>query len=164
MEINEIVKEKWRLLLVEQNSSKQLSQKKTLKNQNKPRKKLQNKSFLWDFWYGISWNLRIWQYPVELQNADGRGQIHDDGYMSHPVESSKRRKQLDDGSYGGTMTVTEWRLHKLRDDDTNSRKRVKTVKTGVFFAFGENFKMLNVVICVLRHFLGDWQRIWFRDG
>lgn len=38
-EINEIVKERWRLLLVEQNSSKQLSQKKTLKNQNKPRKK-----------------------------------------------------------------------------------------------------------------------------
>ena len=77
-ESNEIVKEKWRLLLVEQNSSKQLSQKKTLKNQNKPRKKLQNKSFLWDFGYGICWNLRIWQFFVELQNADTEGQTHDD--------------------------------------------------------------------------------------
>ena len=54
------------------------------------------------------------------------------------------------------MTVTEWRWYKLQDDDTNSRKRVKMVKTGVFFVFGENFEMLNVVICVLRHFLGDW--------
>ena len=77
-ELNETVKEKWRLLLVEQNSSKQLSQKKTLKNQNKPKKKLQNKSFLCDFWYGISWNLRIWQWSVELQNADWQGRIHDD--------------------------------------------------------------------------------------
>ena len=49
------------------------------------------------------------------------------------------------------QTVGWW--HKQQDD---GRKRVKTVKTGVFFAFGENFKMLNVVICVLRHFLGDW--------
>lgn len=45
--------------------------------------------------------------------------------------------------------------HAQWDDATNDMKRVKTVKTGVFFVFGENFKMLNVVICVLRHFLGD---------
>ena len=78
------------------------------------------------------------------------------GDMSYPVESSKRRKQLNDSSNSGMITVTEWQWHKLQDDGTNSRKRVKTVKTGVFFVFGENFKMLNVVICVLRHFLGDW--------
>ena len=51
---------------------------------------------------------------MELQNADGREQIHDGGYMSYPVESSKRQKQLDDDRYGGDdgtnsgmMTVTE---------------------------------------------------------
>lgn len=58
---------------------------------------------------------------------------------SYPVESSKRQ-------------TVGWWWEQL----DGNRKRVKTVKTGVFFAFGENFKMLNVVICVLRHFLGDW--------
>ena len=63
--INEIVKEKWWIVNVEQNSPKRLSQKKTLKNQNKLRKKLQNKSFLWDFGYGNLWNLKIWRFFVE---------------------------------------------------------------------------------------------------
>ena len=36
--------------------------------------------------------------PWNLQNTDRQGRIHDDGYMSCPVESSKRRKQLDDMS------------------------------------------------------------------
>ena len=76
--------------------------------------------------------------------------------MSHPVESSKRRKRLDDSGVSGMVTVKERQWNKLQDDATNGKMRVKMVKTGVFFAFGENFKMLNVVICVLRHFLGDW--------
>ena len=151
---------------VEQNSPKQLSQKKTLKNQNKPRKKLQNKSFLCDFGYGISWNLKIWQLFVEslrrgekvekgrkmlqvglcgsvldlwVRKLSGRYTMMMTDMSSYPVESSKRQ------------TAGWW--HKQLDD---GRKRVKTAKTGVFFVFGENFKMLNVVICVLRHFLGDW--------
>ena len=57
--MNKIVKEKWWIVSVEQNSSKQLLQKKTLKNLTKPRKKLQNKSFLWDFGHGNLWNLKI---------------------------------------------------------------------------------------------------------
>ena len=56
----------------------------------------------------------------------------------------------------GVLPCGIFKKGKQQDDGTNGMKRVKMVKTGVFFVFGENFKMLNVVICVLRHFLGDW--------
>ena len=161
--INEIVKEKWWIVNVEQNSPKQLLQKKTLKNQNKPRKKPSEQIVLVGLWVsyflesqnltvlrGISEKgrkgrkmlqvglcgsvLRLW-----VRKLAGRYTMIMTDMSSCPVESSKRQtagwwwEQYDDG-----------------------RKRVKTAKTGVFFVFGDNFKMLNVVICVLRHFLGDW--------
>ena len=166
MEINEIVKERWWIVNVEQNSPKQLSQKKTLKNQNKLRKKLQNKSFLWDFgmvFPGISeFGSRLWNFKMLIGRGGytmmttNRGRYTMIGWYVLSRGTSKRRKWLDDSTDSGTMTVTERRWYKQQDDYTNTRKRVKTAKTGVFFAFGENFKMLNVVICVLRHFLGDW--------
>ena len=159
---------------MEQNSPKRLLQKKTLKNQNKPRKKLQNKSFLWDFGYGISWNLKIWQYSVESLKRGEKGEkccklVSVGQFWVCESENC----QEDTRWWWLIWVLTPWNLQKgkQQDDGTNSwmmagtgwwqelddgRKRVKTAKTGVFFAFGENFKMLNVVICVLRHFLGDW--------
>ena len=40
--------------------------------------------------------------------------------MSYPVESSKRRKQLDDSGDSGMMTVTKRQWNKLQDDDKNN--------------------------------------------
>ena len=148
---------------VEQNSSKQLSQKKTLKNQNKPRKKTSEQIVfvgLWVWYFLESQNLTVLRGISEkgrkgrkmlqvglcgsvlglwVRKLSGRYTMMMTDMSSYPVESSKRQ------------TAGWW--HKQLDD---GRKRVKTVKTGVFFVFGENFKMLNIVICVLRHFLDDW--------
>ena len=54
---------------------------------------------------------------VELQNANGWGRYTAIADMSHPVESSKRRKQLDDSGDSGMMTVTKRQWNKLQDDD-----------------------------------------------
>ena len=54
---------------------------------------------------------------VELQNANGWGRYTAIADMSFPVESSKRRKQLNDSSDSGMITVTERQWNKLQDDD-----------------------------------------------
>ena len=55
--------------------------------------------------------------PVELQNANGWGRYTMMADMSYPVESSKKRKRLDDSSDSGMITVTERQWNKLQDDD-----------------------------------------------
>ena len=111
----------------------------SLKRSEKGEKKVKN---------AASWLL--WVSSEFVGQKIGR-KIHDDDWLTWvlPRGIFKRQEMRNDDT-SNRMIAEQW------DDATNSRKRVKTVKTGVFFAFGENFKMLNVVIYVLRHFLGDW--------
>lgn len=137
MKITEIVKVEWWIVNVEQNNSKRLSQKKTLKNLTKPRKKLQSKSFSWDFGYGISWNLRIWQQFVESLKRDkndeeGRKvlQVGLCGVSSKIVGQKIGRKIHDDDGWYEFLPRGIFKRHKLQDDGKYSRMMTQTAGRG----------------------------------